>query len=663
MPLLDLTVELELDGPQQGWTDVTRDVLVRGGVSWDYGLPGPMPADRAAEIGECRYQLDNSAANSAGIAGFYAPGHAQARAGFDLGIGCRIGLARPFDALVAAATDRVGEAGDTGVRWAQSFSSFLSTNATHAQLIGTSNYATFPAFDRGDGVDRYLRVLTLQHDADAITVNLSDTTTGAGDPDADLTDDAAAHYGIAFRDRDTGTVWDFACSTDTDAADPYGLPTTQATLDAIQAVIDGGSTLDVLLYDGRRVRQRKLYYLDSLDPSFGPAATRVTVCHGIDWMGIAARTPVSEIPLQQAQRTDQIIQTILDDAMPVTPRTVVLETGQSTLDYALDDLRGERATALAALYRVTLSELGYLTAEGDDADGETVRFVDRTYRAQRPAGHQIRRALTLVLQRSITEAVDLVRVGIPLRRVDAGTTTVLYQLGGAAMAIPAGATIHPFGPYRDPAQEAQRVGGADMQTPVSGTDYVANTAADGSGTNVTTQLTVTASFGASGVRWTITNTGTSTVYLTTLQARGRGIYDYARAYLEAAPASVSADQAHNILTLTLPYGSDMNVAQSVADDLLDVYGTPRTRVQSVTLMASRNAAMATLAVSTRLHELCGVVDEPAGVTTAHHVNRLAYRVASPGDVRVTIDLAHTDETDVWILGTSTLGETTRLGWG
>ena len=104
------------------------------------------------------------------------------------------------------------------------------------------------------------------------------------------------------------------------------------------------------------------------------------------------------------------MQTILD-AMPVTPRTVVLETGQSTLDYALDDLRGERSTALAALYRVTLSELGYLTAEGDDADGETVRFVDRTYRAQRPAGHQIRRSLTLVLQRSITEAVDLVRVG------------------------------------------------------------------------------------------------------------------------------------------------------------------------------------------------------------------------------------------------------------
>ena len=93
MPLLDLTVDLELDGPQQGWTDVTRDVLVRGGVAWDYGLPGPMPADRVDEIGECRYQLDNSAANRAGIAGYYAPGHPAARPGFDQGIACRISLA------------------------------------------------------------------------------------------------------------------------------------------------------------------------------------------------------------------------------------------------------------------------------------------------------------------------------------------------------------------------------------------------------------------------------------------------------------------------------------------------------------------------------------------------------------------------------------------
>lgn len=506
MPLLDLTVELELGGPQQGWTEVTRDVLVRGGVSWDYGLPGSRPQDRVAGIGECRFLLDNSPANSAGIAGYYAPGHPDARPGFELGIACRISL-------------------------------------TH------------------DGTTR-----------------------------------------------------------------------------------------------------RKLYYLESVDPSFGPAAARAVVCQGMDWIGLAARTPVRDVPIQRAQRTDQILQTILD-AMPVAPRTVALALGRSTFDYALDDLRGAQAPALEALYKVTLSELGYLTVEGDNAAGETVRFVDRSYRSRQDVGHEITRARDVVWQRGVAEVVGTVRVGVPLRRVDLGTTTVLYQFGDTAVAIPPSTTIHPFGPYRDPAQEAQRVGGVDMQAPVAQWDYHANTARDGSGTDQTTAIIVTASFGASGVRWTLTNPTAQTVYLTKLQARGRGIYDYATTELEAGRGAVEASR--NVLTLTLPYLSDLNVAQSLADYLLAIYGTPRTRAQAVTLMASRDPALAALAVHVGVHDLCRVVDEPAGVATAFHVNRIAYHVASPHAVRLTLELAYTDQTgmDVWILDQSRLDENTRLDWG
>ncbi len=501
MPRLHLTVDLELDGPAQGWTDVTRDVLVRGGVSWDYGLPGPMPADRVAGIGECRFLLDNSA----GIEGSYAPGHAQARAGFDLGIGCR---------------------------------------------------------------------LTLTH----------------------------------------------------------------------------GTT-----------RRRKLYYLESIQPTHGPAAERAVACIGTDWMGVAARARISDLPVQRDQRSDQIIQTILA-ALPVTPRQTALQPGRSTFDYALDDLRGEHATALEALHRVTVSELGYFTADADAADGETVAFLDRYARAhQQAAPPALRAAAQVALARELADVIDTARVGIPLRRVDSEATTVLYQLGDAAPAIVSGGTIHPFGPYRDPAQEAQRVGGADMQPPVAGTDYVANTAADGSGTDVTSQLTVTASFGASGVRWTISNSDPETVYLTTLQARGRGIYDYARAYLEAVDPS--AGPSRGVITLGLPYQADLRVGQDVADHLLNVYGTPRTRPTAITIHAARDATLAQVAATVGLHDRITVRDAPTGVDVTSHVNRIAYRVGAPADVRVTYDLAPTDEADVWILGVSRLGETTRLGWG
>ena len=667
MPLLDLTVDLELDGPGQGWTEVTRDVLVRGGVAWDYGLPGPRPTDTTAQIGECRYQLDNSAANRAGIEGYYAPGHAHARAGFDLGMACRIGLARPWDALFAAAPHAAADDEDVGVRWSQAFSSFLSTDATHAQLIGTSNYATFPAFDRGDGVDRYLRALTLQHDADSITVNLTNTTTGTGDPDVDLTDDAEARYGIAFRDRGAGTVWDVAFATDSNDTDPYALPTTQATLDAIQAVIDDGGTLEVLLYDGRRVRQRKIYYLETLQPTHGPEATRAVVMTGTDYMGIAARAQVGDLPLQQDQRSDQIVETIIN-ALPVQPREQQFAQGQDTYDYALDDLRGERSTALEALHRVTLSEQGYLVADADAHAGETLTFLDRLGRVSRYAAStapipMLRETARLQCDRALADVVATVRTGIRIRRVDAGTTTVLYQLGGTAIAIPAGATIHPFGPYRDPAQEAQRVGGANMQTPVSGTDYVANTAADGSGTNVTSRLTVTASFGASGVRWTITNPVTSTVYLTTLQARGPGIYDYARVYLEARAAT--STESRSVLTLDLPYQQAVPVAQDIAARLLTIYGTPATRTASVTVHAGRDDQLAAWAVSLGVHDQIDIVDAITGVTARLVIHGVSWQVRDPDDVRVTWGLTPLSDLDehVWTLGLSTLDETTRLAAG
>ena len=146
-----------------------------------------------------------------------------------------------------------------------------------------------------------------------------------------------------------------------------------------------------------------------------------------------------------------------------------------------------------------------------------------------------------------------------------------------------------------------------------------------------------------------------------LQARGRGIYDYARAYLEAG--AVGTEAGRSVLMLDLPYLNDLHVAQTVADALLQDYGMPRTRPESVTLAASRDAATAALAIGVELHELFRVVDEPAGVDSAHHVNRLAWRIGDPDDVRLTVDLSHTDETGVWSLGKGALGETTRLGWG
>lgn len=81
------TLELELDGEGNGWTrntDWTRT------VEGQRGIAGNAITDRVASTGTISVALKNSTNNSAGLEGLYAPGHANALAGFQLGIRLRV---------------------------------------------------------------------------------------------------------------------------------------------------------------------------------------------------------------------------------------------------------------------------------------------------------------------------------------------------------------------------------------------------------------------------------------------------------------------------------------------------------------------------------------------------------------------------------------------
>ena len=80
--------------------------------------------------------------------------------------------------------------------------------------------------------------------------------------------------------------------------------------------------------------------------------------------------------------------------------------------------------------------------------------------------------------------------------------------------------------YRDPSGTATRVNGKDMITPVSGTDYAMFSNSDGTGTNLTANLTVDVTYTSDSATYTLTNTGGSPGWITLLQARGTGIYTF-----------------------------------------------------------------------------------------------------------------------------------------
>ena len=86
--LRTLAIEAKFDGST--WTDITKDVIISAGLRLSYGISGHGPLDRTAGSGSLSFTLNNSALNSGALAGYYTPGHINARTGFDLNLAVRV---------------------------------------------------------------------------------------------------------------------------------------------------------------------------------------------------------------------------------------------------------------------------------------------------------------------------------------------------------------------------------------------------------------------------------------------------------------------------------------------------------------------------------------------------------------------------------------------
>lgn len=79
-------IEMKFDGTN--WTDVSGDVIAPMTVSG--GIMDNSPLSRVAGTGKFILNLNNSISNSAGLAGYYSPGHTNCRSGFAAGLQVRL---------------------------------------------------------------------------------------------------------------------------------------------------------------------------------------------------------------------------------------------------------------------------------------------------------------------------------------------------------------------------------------------------------------------------------------------------------------------------------------------------------------------------------------------------------------------------------------------
>lgn len=130
--------------------------------------------------------------------------------------------------------------------------------------------------------------------------------------------------------------------------------------------------------------------------------------------------------------------------------------------------------------------------------------------------------------------------------------------------------------YRDPNSPDTEINGFDMVAPVATTDYLMFSNSDGlTGTDRTADLSVTAEYGNSEVRYTLTNNNAATSYIGKLDARGKGIYIYDTVdvlYRE----TITSIPTYGIKTLNLDcvYLDSLDQLYSYADKgVVDIFGT------------------------------------------------------------------------------------------
>ena len=317
-----------------------------------------------------------------------------------------------------------------------------------------------------------------------------------------------------------------------------------------------------LAYDG----YQKLYYFvidsDGIEVvPFQYKERRVNVrCS--NWLDRAAKHRLKNVSYQTTVRGDQGIQAILDD-MTFKPQRAALSQGQQSYP-TMFDITHSNTMAISEINKIVMSGLDYAYISGDDTYGETLRYMTRTDWLNKnsvavfPAknsdftdsilteagDHILSEAGDRILIEHATTAnflstqnnmttlkvlygkniANRVKMRTYPRRVDT-TDVVLWSLE-TPITIAAGETLTDVvGQYTNPSFGKIQISGINMVIPVSGTDFKMYANIDATGTDRTADLVVSADYRSTAeVKYSLTNNNAATSYITTLQARGRGVY-------------------------------------------------------------------------------------------------------------------------------------------
>jgi hypothetical protein len=404
--------------------------------------------------------------------------------------------------------------------------------------------------------------------------------------------------------------------------------------------------------------------IDGADPVVGVKDPRTKV-RCVDWMDDAARAKLSGVAVQTDVQSDALFTTIVASLDKQPPVGVSAGSGSDVYPYALDNTQDESSKVIGEFQKLAQSEYGLIYVAGG-----VLTFEGRRRRSGAGVVAYAFDELTsvgLTLTNGRDDVLNRIQVSVHPRRVDA-SPTVLFKLSNSVQILRGTSAVINC-PYRDQNQQAQRIGGKDMIQPVAGTDYSFRPNADGSGSNLDSQLTVTPVFGGNTAAMTITNNGPLDGYIPAagLQLRGTGLYDFEPILSDQIDQDSIDLVGSNPIAFDMPYQSSVDNARDMASFILSLNKDAVLRPKTVSWLANWDEQLTQLLFSVDVSTIVSVTDVAMGLDAVRcYVNGFSVVLGRNGVVKVTNDLAQADTTAFWILevdGRTELDETTVLGYG
>lgn len=444
---------------------------------------------------------------------------------------------------------------------------------------------------------------------------------------------------------------------------------------------------------GAKIRVRGLYRstyytiwtgriasIDSDDLNWGNEQVRVMAT---DYMNVPTNYPMKGATIGLNKRIDEAVTTILT-RLSLQPEATDFDTGSFTFPAVFDNVQ-RKTMALSEFTKLANSELGYIYVTQDG----TLRVENMLARHGWRALDQItipekwtvstdKNYLTLedglgfllletggkilldegTLDPEVTEdaalAADAEGYNILLAEdgllnasiirahpvITDTSLKVLYKLGTPVF-IPLGKPYIFSAHYTDPSGLSQ-VSGTNMQTPVATTDYLANTLADGSGTNKTANVVVTATYYGDTVYYSIANNASTGVYITFLQARGYGIY-YGNSIESIIDDTDSQDDyGYFPFQFDMKYQKDTYLSDLYGRAVIEEYKFPKSRITKMNYLANLNKNHLVSFLVLTIGSLILGTEDRSNISNHYYITDRAFTIKQGGIIHVEYGVKQND---------------------